>query len=70
LLRELPAGLSEWALHPGLDNSELRAIEHDANHIRQADFDFLMSPEVQEVVQEEGIILLDYRALQRVWRTQ
>jgi hypothetical protein len=27
LLRELPAGLSEWAVHPGLDSSELRAID-------------------------------------------
>jgi len=27
LLHELPVGLSEWAVHPGLDNSELLAIE-------------------------------------------
>jgi hypothetical protein len=27
-----------------------------------------MSPEAQQVVQEEGIILLDYRPLQVVWR--
>jgi predicted glycoside hydrolase/deacetylase ChbG (UPF0249 family) len=68
LLREVPAGLSEWALHPGLDHAELRAIERDDNHIRQMDFDFLMSQEVQEIVNEEGIVLLDYRALQAVWR--
>jgi predicted glycoside hydrolase/deacetylase ChbG (UPF0249 family) len=68
LLREVPAGLSEWALHPGLDHAELRAIERDDNHIRQLDFDFLMSQEVQEIVNEEGIVLLDYRALQAVWR--
>lgn len=68
LLRELPAGLSEWAVHPGLDNAELRAIDPDGSHIRQADFDFLISQEAQEIVKEEGIILLDYRALQAVWR--
>jgi chitin disaccharide deacetylase len=68
LLRELPAGLSEWAIHPGLDNAELRAIDPDGSHIRQADFDFLISPEAQEIVKEEGIILFDYRALQAVWR--
>lgn len=67
MLRELPAGLSEWALHPGLDNAELRAIEHDGKHVRQTDFDFLMSQEAKDIVQEEGIILLDYRALQEVW---
>lgn len=68
LLRELPAGLSEWAMHPGLENAELLAIEGDSRHIRQRDFDFLMSQEAQAIVREEGIILLDYRALQAVWR--
>jgi predicted glycoside hydrolase/deacetylase ChbG (UPF0249 family) len=67
LLRELPPGLSEWALHPALDNAELLAIEPEGNHIRQTDFDFLMSQEAQDIVKEEGIILLDYRALQTVW---
>ena len=67
MLRELPAGLSEWAVHPALDNAELLAIERESNHIRQTDFDFLMSQEAIEIVKEEGIILLDYRALQKLW---
>jgi predicted glycoside hydrolase/deacetylase ChbG (UPF0249 family) len=67
MLRELPAGLSEWAVHPGLDNAELLAIEPDGRHIRQTDFDFLMSQEAQDIVKEEGIILLDYRPLQAAW---
>jgi len=68
LLRELPVGLSEWAVHPGLDNSELLAIEADSKHVRQRDYDFLMSQAAQDIVQEEGIMLLDYRALQGVWK--
>ena len=68
LLRELPAGLSEWAVHPGLDSSELLAIELGGNHIRQTDFDFLTSQQAKDIVREEGIILLDYRALQAVWK--
>ena len=68
LLRELPIGLSEWAVHPGLDSSELLAIEPGGNHIRQTDFDFLMSQQAKDIVREEGIILLDYRALQAVWK--
>ncbi len=68
MLRELPMGLSEWAVHPGLDNSELLAIESDSKHVRQADFDFLMSQEAKDIVKEEGIILLDYRALQVAWK--
>jgi hypothetical protein len=68
LLRALPAGLSEWAVHPGLATPELLAIEADGNHIRQTDYDFLMSQQAKDVIEEEGIILLDYRALQEVWR--
>ncbi len=68
LLRELPTGLSEWAVHPGLANSELLAIDSGGAHIRQTDFEFLTSQQAKDVVEEEGIILLDYRTLQEVWR--
>lgn len=67
LLRELPAGLSEWAIHPGFANSELLAIEPEGAHYRQADFDFWSSPEASEILRAEGIILLDYRVLQAFW---
>jgi predicted glycoside hydrolase/deacetylase ChbG (UPF0249 family) len=67
LLRELPAGLSEWAVHPGLDNAELLALEPAGNHERQIDFDFWTSQQAKDIIREEGIILLDYRALQVVW---
>jgi predicted glycoside hydrolase/deacetylase ChbG (UPF0249 family) len=67
LLRELPVGLTEWAVHPALDNSELLAIEPTGNHIRQADYDFLVSQAAKDIVKSEGIILLDYRALQTIW---
>jgi predicted glycoside hydrolase/deacetylase ChbG (UPF0249 family) len=70
LLHELPVGLSEWAVHPGLDSSELLAIEPGGNHIRQTDFDFLMSEQARDIVRAEGIILLDYRALQAVWKAK
>lgn len=68
LLHELPAGLSEWAVHPGLDNPELLAIETENNHIRQTDYDFLTSQQAKDILKEEGIILLDYQALQDVWK--
>jgi predicted glycoside hydrolase/deacetylase ChbG (UPF0249 family) len=63
MLRELPIGLSEWAVHPGLDSAELRTIEPDGKGVRQTDFDFMVSQEAQDVVREEGIVLLDYRPL-------
>jgi chitin disaccharide deacetylase len=68
MLHELPAGLNEWAVHPGLDNMELLALEPDGKHVRQADYDFLMSQEVKDIVKGEEIFLLDYRALQAVWK--
>jgi predicted glycoside hydrolase/deacetylase ChbG (UPF0249 family) len=68
LLRELPVGLSEWAVHPGLDSPEMSALEPGGNPIRQTDYDFLTSQQAKDIVREEGIILLDYRALQAVWK--
>lgn len=70
LLQTLPPGLSEWAIHPGLDNAELQAIDPGGSHNRQGDFDFLTSAQAQTAIAEEGIILLNYRALQNVWRKQ
>jgi chitin disaccharide deacetylase len=68
LLHTLPSGLSEWAVHPGFDGAELQAIEPGVSLVRQADYDFLMSQEAKNVVESEGILLIDYRALQTAWR--
>ncbi len=68
LLRALPVGLNEWAVHPGLDTLELRTIEPGGKQFRQTDFDFWTSQTAKDIVNEEGIILLDYRPLQAVWR--
>ncbi len=69
LLRELPPGLTEWAVHPGLAGPELAAMQPDGVEVRQTDYDFWMSPAARAIVQEEGITLLDYRPLQAAWRT-
>jgi predicted glycoside hydrolase/deacetylase ChbG (UPF0249 family) len=66
LLRGLPAGLSEWAVHPSLGDAEAQAMEPDSWRVRKADFDFLISPEAREILTEEGIILVGYRALQQL----
>jgi hypothetical protein len=66
-LRALPTGLSEWAVHPGFHTSELLTIEGDSKHIRHLDYEFLTSQAAQDIVQEEGIVLLDYRPLQALW---
>jgi predicted glycoside hydrolase/deacetylase ChbG (UPF0249 family) len=68
MLRDLPVGLSEWAVHPGLDTAELRAIDPDGALVRQTDLDFVLSAQAREIIRQEGITLLSYRPLQDVWR--
>jgi hypothetical protein len=55
-------------VHPGLDSSELRAIEPEGNHFRQPDFEFLMSAEARALIRQEGITLLSYAPLQAAWQ--
>jgi chitin disaccharide deacetylase len=67
LLRELPAGLSEWAVHPSLGNAEAQAIEPASWQVRKTDLDFLIAREARAILDEEGIVLVDYRPLQELW---
>ncbi len=67
MLRELPEGLSEWALHPSTGDAASRASDPDGWPVRRADFAFLISAEVRETIEREGIILIDYRPPQAVW---
>lgn len=67
LLQELRPGLNEWAVHPGIDCAELQALEPDGNHFRQTDYDFWVSQRAKDLIKKEGIILIDYRALQQAW---
>jgi predicted glycoside hydrolase/deacetylase ChbG (UPF0249 family) len=67
MLREMPTGLSEWAVHPGNDSPDAQATDPGGWPVRNADFQFLISQEAKDTIEEEGIVLLDYRALQNVW---
>ena len=69
-LRELPSGLSEWAVHPALGTPEMQAIEPESWQTRLTDFDFLTSQKAREIIEQEGIVLLSYKPLQQVWREQ
>jgi len=68
MLRDLPVGLSEWAVHPSLGNAESQAIDPGGWQVRQADFEFLISSEAREIIRQEGIILLSYKPLQELWQ--
>jgi chitin disaccharide deacetylase len=61
MLRDLPPGLSEWAIHPGLGNDEAQALEPNGWQVRRRDYDFVMLNESDKVIAEQGIELLDYR---------
>jgi predicted glycoside hydrolase/deacetylase ChbG (UPF0249 family) len=67
LLRELPVGLSEWAVHPGLGNEESQAIDPGGWRVRRTDYEFLTSPQARELLQRERIVVIDYRTIQRAW---
>jgi hypothetical protein len=43
---ELPAGLSEWAVHPGLGDVASRKIDNGWR-VRHTDLEFLISPEAR-----------------------
>ncbi|MBD5781121.1 polysaccharide deacetylase family protein [Pelagicoccus sp. NFK12] len=64
-LRELEPGLNLLVLHLGFDHAEMQAIT--VNHPlwgarwRQLDYDWSMSDEAKAIIEEEGIILVDWR---------
>lgn len=68
LLRDLPRGLSQWAVHPTLADDESQAIDPGGWRIRASDYEFLVSREAREILAEEEITLLDYTSLQEIWR--
>ena len=67
MLRELPSGLSEWAIHPARKTDELRSIT-DEWPVRDADYRFFNSKRARQVMEEEGIILTTYDKLQKFWK--
>jgi hypothetical protein len=58
-------GRASWA-----ESAELDAVEPQSWQVRQTDYEFVISPEAQAIVQEEGIILVDYRAVQTLWNAK
>ncbi len=68
LLRELPEGLSQWAMHPGSADGPSEELDPDGWRIRRSDTEFLTEPETARLIRAEGIVLVDYRAIQAAWR--
>lgn len=67
MLRELPRGLSEWAVHPAHGDERRQTIEPSGWQIRRSDHAFLTSAQAREILEQESITLIDYRPLQAAW---
>ena len=67
MLRNLPPGLSEWAVHPAQATDVWQEIEPASWRVRQTDYAFLTSAQARETLDEEGITVIDYRPLQQAW---
>jgi predicted glycoside hydrolase/deacetylase ChbG (UPF0249 family) len=66
LLHDLPAGLSEWAVHPALGDQQSPSID-PGWRVRRTDYDFLTSPHARVLLRSEQITVIDYRTIQQAW---
>jgi predicted glycoside hydrolase/deacetylase ChbG (UPF0249 family) len=66
-LRELRPGFHQWAAHVSTGDAEAQAMEPDAWQVRKTDFDFFVSDEARAIVEDAGVVLVDYRDVQRLW---
>jgi predicted glycoside hydrolase/deacetylase ChbG (UPF0249 family) len=66
LLRELPEGLSEWAMHPAQATAEARAMTTSWD-VRHADYEFCIAAETSRIIAREGIQILSFAQLQSFW---
>jgi len=67
MLRELPAGLNQWAVHVSTGDAEAQAMEPGRWPVRKSDFDFFVSPEARALIEAEGIELIDYQKIRELW---
>ena len=68
MLRALPPGLTQWAVHPALADDEAKAVDPDGWRVRHSDYEFLISAEAHEVAVQENVVLMDYTPVQQLWR--
>lgn len=66
-LKQLKPGVTEFVIHPGLDDEELRAATREratwGAAWRQRDYDFFTSPQFRQIVAQQGIKLITWREL-------
>ena len=69
-LKNLKPGVTEFVIHPGYDDEELRAATREratwGSAWRQRDYDFFTSDQFREIMAQENIKLITWRELARV----
>jgi chitin disaccharide deacetylase len=63
LIRELPAGLTEFMCHPGYCGEELRHARTRLKESRERELEALLAPEVRAALVGAGVELVNYRGL-------
>jgi predicted glycoside hydrolase/deacetylase ChbG (UPF0249 family) len=69
-IKNLKPGLTEMIVHLGHDDAELQAVMVDhpdyGSAWRQRDYDFVTSPDFKKVLQENNVILVKWKDLQKL----
>jgi chitin disaccharide deacetylase len=68
MLRALPPGLTQWAVHPAIADDEAKAVDPDGWRVRHSDYEFFVSAQAHEIAAQESIVLMDYLPVQQLWR--
>ena len=73
-LKNLQPGVTEFVIHPGLDDDELRAATRErstwGSAWRQRDYDFFTSNEFREILTQQKIKVITWRELARLAATK
>ena len=68
-LQNLKPGVTEFVIHPGFDDEELRAATRErstwGSAWRQRDYDFFTSDQFREILTQQKIRLINWRELAR-----
>jgi len=67
MLRDLPPGLNEWATHPAHGTEQWQTVDPTGWQVRDSDHAFLTSRQARDIIDREGITVIDYRPLQQAW---
>ena len=73
-LKNLKPGVTEFVIHPGFDDEELRAATREratwGSAWRQRDFDFFTSAQFRQLLAQEHIKLINWRELAKAMPSQ